>query len=197
MELLSSSCAPTESPMKELNIGFAARSGRSITVHSANDALRQKRTLKSAGWCRRPSGLEVSICERAADLPFPLNLGKHNWIKTDTYEAGMGGMNGNVPAQNGNSDWPYDRTQTVDHTGQSKAAGATCRKQRNVDEQCVNSKIRPGQPTGAWTPFNQCQSFVHSVVGACRYGPQLGPTVPNTLQSKGPVGGNFSPVPRL
>jgi len=124
---------------------------------------------------RDPTGLDVYICSRAADLPFPMNMASHYWIKTDSYEAGMGGMNGGVPAQNGNSDWPYDPTQTVDHTGQSLAPGSSCQKQRNVDEQCVNNKIRPGQSTGHWTPYNQCQSFAYSAVTSCRYGPQLGP----------------------
>jgi hypothetical protein len=35
MELLSSSCAPTESPLKELNVGFAAKSSHSMAAHSA------------------------------------------------------------------------------------------------------------------------------------------------------------------
>lgn len=72
----------------------------------------------------------------------------------------MGGMAGQVPAQGGRSDKPYDPTQTVNHAGQSKAANATCQVMNNVDEGCVNKAIAPGQPTGKWTPFNQCQSFV-------------------------------------
>jgi hypothetical protein len=126
-----------------------------------------------------PSGLDVYICERAADLPFPLSLANHTWIKTDSYEAGMGGMGGGVPAQGGNSDWPYDSTQTNDHSGQSKTPGAACHKQQNVNEQCVNRRIKPGQSTGRWTPYNQCQSFAYSVVNSCRYGPQLAPVVPS------------------
>jgi hypothetical protein len=35
MELLNSSCAPTESPLKELNVDFATKSSHSITAHSA------------------------------------------------------------------------------------------------------------------------------------------------------------------
>ncbi len=121
-------------------------------------------------------GLEVLLCHRPADLPFPLNQFDHYWIKTDTLEAGMGGMGGGVPGQAGNSDWPYDPTQTVDHTGQSLAPNSSCEVQRNVDEQCVNNLIVPGQPTGPWNPYNQCQSFAYSVIGRCRTGPQIGPT---------------------
>ncbi|QEX22835.1 hypothetical protein FRZ61_27680 [Hypericibacter adhaerens] len=134
-----------------------------------------------------PFGLDVLLCRRPADLPFPMNLFDHYWIKTDKYEAGMGGMAGQVPAQGGRSDWPYDPTQTVDHSGQSKSPNATCEKMNNVDEQCVNSLIRPGQPTGPWEPFNQCQSFAWSVIGKCRYGPQIIPS---------PVLPQMSPVPK-
>ena len=121
-------------------------------------------------------GLEVLLCRRPADLPFPLNQSDHYWIKTDTYEAGMGGMAGAIPAQDGNSDMPYDSTQTVDHSGQSNAPNALCEKQNNVDEQCVNDIIRPGQSTGNWHPFNQCQSFAYSSINRCRKGPQILPT---------------------
>ncbi len=120
-------------------------------------------------------GLDVLLCHRPADLPFPLNQFDHYWIKTDTLEAGMGGMRGGVPGQNGNSDRPYDPTQTVDHSGQSNASNASCEKQNNVDEQCVNDLIRPGQPTGSWNPFNQCQSFAYSTINRCRTGPQISP----------------------
>jgi RHS repeat-associated protein len=123
-----------------------------------------------------PTGLAVFLCQRSADLPFPLNQFDHYWIKTDTFEAGMGGMRGGVPGQNGNSDRPYDPTQTVDHSGQSKASNASCEKQRNVDEQCVNDLIRPGQSTGGWNPYNQCQSFAYSTVNRCRTGPQIPPS---------------------
>ena len=118
-------------------------------------------------------GLVVLLCHRAADLPFPMNQFDHYWIKTGKYESGMGPMNGQVPAQQGRSDWPYDPTQTVNHAGQSKEPNATCEVQRNVNESCVNSKIKPGQPLGHWTPFNQCQSFAYGTVNACRFGPQL------------------------
>jgi RHS repeat-associated protein len=123
-----------------------------------------------------PTGLDVFLCRRPADLPFPLNQFDHYWIKTDTYEAGMGGMRGGVPGQNGNSDRPYDPTQTVDHSGQSKASNASCEKQRNVDEQCVNDLIQPGQSTGGWNPYNQCQSFAFSAINRCRTGPQIPPS---------------------
>jgi RHS repeat-associated protein len=131
-----------------------------------------------------PMGLEVSKWARPADLPFPANQYDHYWIKTDKYESGMGGMDGNVPGQEGRSDWPYADTQTVDHTGQSKAPNARrVEIPFDVDEQCVNDLIRPGRQTGPWTPFNQCQSFVSDVLEACRINP---PHRPLGGYTKGP-----------
>ncbi len=123
-------------------------------------------------------GLEVDVCHRQADLPFPMNLFDHYWVRTDSYEAGMGGMKGVVPAQNGNSDWPYDRTQTVDHSGQSKAPNAFCDREPDVDEECVNEQIAPGQPTGRWTPINQCHTFANQVINRCR---RQGTVVPDPI----------------
>ena len=115
------------------------------------------------------------MCHRPADLPFPLNQFDHYWIKTDTFESGMGGMAGVVPGQGGASDRPYSRTQTVNHSGQSAEANASCEEARNVDEKCVDDLIAPGQPTGRWSPYNQCQSFAYGTINYCRQGPQMAP----------------------
>ncbi|WP_420347619.1 RHS repeat-associated core domain-containing protein [Pelagibius sp.] len=141
-----------------------------------------------------PLGLKVLVCRRPADLPFPASYFDHYWIKTDRYESGMGGMRGGVPAQDGNFDKPYDPTQTVDHSGQAAADNASCEPMQNVSEECVNELIRPGRPTGAWHPYNQCRNFTAHVIGQCRYGPQLGPELPeSTLQSHGPLGRSYRP----
>ncbi|KAB7627951.1 RHS repeat-associated core domain-containing protein [Alkalilimnicola sp. S0819] len=118
------------------------------------------------------TGLQVLLCRRTPDLPWPLNQSEHWWLKTDTYESGMGGMGEGVPGDEGNSDWPYAPTQTKDHSGQSEKDGATCEPAPNVDEQCVNDLIEPGQPTGLWSPINQCQSFAQQVLDSCFIGPQ-------------------------
>jgi RHS repeat-associated protein len=133
-------------------------------------------TLDNPLWYIDPLGLDVEICNRPADLPFPLNLFNHWWVKTSTIEAGMGPMNGQVPAQQGRSDRPGDPVQTVDHSGQSKASNAQCKVMNNVDEDCVNKLIHPGQSLGHWTPVNQCNNFAWSVISKCRKGPQIPPT---------------------
>lgn len=145
-----------------------------------------------------PMGLAVYVCTRPVNIDWlswiPESLRPtHTWIKTYTYEAGMGGECP-VPGQ-GCADIPWvTETQTIDHSGQSEASNASCEKMQNVDEQCVDDMIAPGQPQGTWTPYNQCQSFAWNVIGQCRYGPQIGPEYPqSTLDETGPLGSSYSP----
>jgi RHS repeat-associated protein len=134
--------------------------------------------LQNPIWYSDMFGLDVQICNRPADLPFPMNLFDHWWVKTGKYEVGMGPLNGQVPAQEGRSDRPGDPVQTVDHSGQSKAKNSSCEVMKNVDEDCVNKLIMPGQALGRWHPFNQCNSFAWYVVTKCRKGPQIPPNSP-------------------
>lgn len=107
-----------------------------------------------------PLGLKVMQCRQPAFGWMPID---HDWIKTDTIEAGMGGTRGNEPG-NQSGDLPYDPVQVTDHTGRSKEKGASCKEVPNVDEQRVNDQLRIGLSLGRWTPFNQCHSFVNSVL---------------------------------
>jgi len=142
-------------------------------------------------------GLAVYLCSRPVNVDWvPMSMRpylRHMWVKTSTTEAGMGGECP-VPGQ-GCADVPYSATKTKSHAGQSELPGATCILQQNVDEACVNSKINPGQPTGKWSVLNQCQSFSNAAIAQCRYGPQDGPLLPNTLRGRGPLGSSFSPNP--
>lgn len=115
-----------------------------------------------------PKGLEVYVCGRPADLPFPLNQLNHEWILTNTVERGMGARQGEIPAQGGNSDLPFSPVQVVNHTGQSYQQNAQCDIQPEVDEDCVNRKLELGRNLGRWGPTNQCQSFVNQVINECR-----------------------------
>jgi RHS repeat-associated protein len=155
-----------------------------------------------------------NLCESKVVLPRPLNgpgvyyckrpvnvnsvpkwlrpYLKHHWIKTDKYEAGMGGECP-IPGQNC-ADIPYTPTRTKDHSGQSYESSTVCELMHNVDEECVNNFIKPGQQTGLWTLYNQCQSFSAYVIGQCRYGPQIGPTFPtSTLKERGTLGNSYGP----
>ena len=75
-------------------------------------------------------GLDVFVCGRPADLPFPFSMTNHEWLLTDTLEAGMGpaaGANaGGVPAQDGDSGYPGMPVQVTDHTDQSIADNPLC-----------------------------------------------------------------------
>jgi hypothetical protein len=128
----------------------------------------------------------VSLCCAPVDVSWVPDivasiLPKHCWLKTDTYESGMG-ADCPVPGQQC-SDKPGADTETIDHSGQSASRKDTeCIPLKNIDAQCVDEKIRPGQKTGTWHPFNQCQSFTAGVMGECRYGPNIGPDLPSPFQ---------------
>jgi RHS repeat-associated protein len=112
---------------------------------------------KSTDWY----GLDVYRCSRPAEILG--GLVDHQWIKTDSVEAGMGPAGGGVPGNQ--SDSPYvTQTSVNDHSGQSASPKAACRPVPNVNEQKVNELLRIGRPLGTWTPWNQCQSFVNDVL---------------------------------
>jgi RHS repeat-associated protein len=111
-----------------------------------------------------PEGLEVQICCRPANI-----LGgyvDHCWIETDTVSAGMGG-NPNIR--------PGDEYEGIgmpvqinDH---STDRPTYCMPQENVEEQCVNDRLKIGAPLGRFLPpLNSCQSFAYGVVNSCRSG---------------------------
>ena len=111
-------------------------------------------------WFVDPLGLDVEVCSQPALGWMPVD---HQWIKTDTVEAGMGGTKGNVPG-NQSGDMPGDPVQVTDHSGRSKQKGASCKVADNVDEKKVNDQLKIGRPLGHWGPTNQCQSFVRQVL---------------------------------
>jgi RHS repeat-associated protein len=124
-----------------------------------------------------PRGLVVELCRRDVNIDWVGSANRympqHHWIRTDTAEAGMGGVCP-VPGQ-GCSDRPGVQTQTIPHAGQGAAPGSTCMTVPDVDEQCVNRAIAPGQAQGRWMPWNQCQSFASDVLYRCS---TLAPTTP-------------------
>ena len=99
-----------------------------------------------------PMGLDVFLCKQPA-FGISNNPLDHQWIKTDTAEAGMGGTRGNVPG-NDSGDIPGDPVQVTDHTGRSKEKGASCEKVEGVDEKKVNDFLKLGRPLGRWGPTN-------------------------------------------
>ncbi len=122
-----------------------------------------------------PFGLDVFVCGQPAFGFMPVD---HQWLKTDTMEAGMGGTRGVVPG-NQVGDKPYDRVQTVSHAGRSNEAGASCKKLDGFDESKINESIKPGRPLGRWSAWNQCRSFVSQSLEQARVTPRLNlPSLP-------------------
>ncbi len=105
-----------------------------------------------------PEGLEVLVCSQPA-FGVSNNPIDHQWIRTDTVEAGMGGTRGNVPG-NDSGDMPGDPVQVTNQVGRSNEPGASCKVVKNVDEARVNSQLQIGRSLGRWGPTNHCQSFV-------------------------------------
>jgi len=127
-----------------------------------------------------PPWTGVWRCERPINIDWvgraSVVLPNHNWLLTGALEAGMGAQCP-VPGQ-GCSDRPGAPTQTLDHSGQSSQEGSECTPVPYVDEQCVSEAIRPGQSTGRWMPWNQCQSFADDVLTRCSIKPGI-PFMPN------------------
>jgi RHS repeat-associated protein len=113
-----------------------------------------------------PSGLEVNICCRPADIAG--GMVDHCWVTTDTKSAGMG-ANPNITLGQ-EYEWIGSRVYINDH---SKDKATYCIRQPNVDEQCVNDRIVVGTPIGRFIPpFNQCQYFAYITVNSCQTGPR-------------------------
>lgn len=117
-----------------------------------------------------PLELVVSLCSQPAFGGLSVD---HQWIKTDTVEAGMGGTRGNEPG-NQSGDMPGDPVQVTNHSGRSKEKGASCREVNGVDEQKVNDQLKIGRSLGRWTVGNQCQSFASDVLKNAKHEPGTG-----------------------
>jgi RHS repeat-associated protein len=119
-------------------------------------------------------GLDVFLCMQPA-FGLASNPIDHQWIKTDTVEAGMGGLKGNRPGLD-SGDMPGDKVGVTDHSGRSLQPGASCKKIDNVDENKVNEQLKLGRELGRWGPTNQCQSFAREVLGNAKLSsPSLAP----------------------
>ncbi len=115
-----------------------------------------------------PMGLVVEVCGQPAFGVLPID---HQWLRTDSTEAGMGGTRG-VEAGNQSGDRPYDRVQVADHRGRSKQKSASCEKVEGVDESKVNDLLRIGRPLGRWSVSNHCRTFVRDVLREASYEPR-------------------------
>jgi RHS repeat-associated protein len=115
-----------------------------------------------------PTGADVYRCESLSKIGWQKKMGlKHEWIKTDTVEAGLGPH----PAREAGN------TAVTDQSGSSESrADTTCERIEDVDEECVNEQLATpntangmdyGRDLGWYSPINQCQSFVEDVLSSC------------------------------
>jgi RHS repeat-associated protein len=115
-----------------------------------------------------PFGLKVQKCCRTtqinwwADFFFMLTGLKHCFIKTDKVSAGMGPANGGaLPG------CPYNSPTKITDQSSDAVSPGDCNDVPGVDENCVNSALHIGTPTGKWTASNQCNSFVNGILEKC------------------------------
>jgi hypothetical protein len=123
-----------------------------------------------------PSGMTVSVCCRATNIPVLGWLGYlHCWLKTDTEAAGRGTVNKCC------NSCVCARTQQTDH---SNDVATSCREPEEFynkdrlpgpaiepgtcDENCINNQLTPGTDVGRFFPFfSDCNTFVVSVLRKC------------------------------
>jgi RHS repeat-associated protein len=117
-----------------------------------------------------PLGLDVSVCKRRPDPVLLRYIGDHMWFKTDTQESGMGPEGGDVPGHGSTPDHPGIRVSTNDHTGESLLPESSCKLIENVNEECVDKMIMPGQSLGTFWLDNNCNTFVSEVRRKCAMG---------------------------
>ncbi len=120
-----------------------------------------------------PFGLMVEICSQKAKIPIlgevAHHLGfDHQWLKTDTIEAGMGPyfkLLDELPLP-----VPYAPVTITDHKGRSKQPGSSCKEVECVREECVNYALKHGMGKflGFWSMSNNCNTLANEILSICR-----------------------------
>ncbi len=120
-----------------------------------------------------PLGLKVYRCCAPADVAG--GLVDHCWIKTDKQQTQIGFADQGQPAgtdPGGACAAPFfSQTQVQIYRGNKK--GTNCTEITDADEKCVDDATRTnskgwGSTNGAWTPWNQCQSWTDDVLNKCK-----------------------------
>lgn len=110
-----------------------------------------------------PTGLVVQQCCRKAEIAN--GLVDHCWLQTDTITAGMASSPQCRANVGDRKELPWKtKVYVSDH---SCEVGGQCNVINDVDEQCVNRELAIGRSLGRFGMFNNCQTFVFSVVKKC------------------------------
>jgi hypothetical protein len=126
---------------------------------------------------------KVEVCNRPVEIPIVEHTRlPHRWLKTSHVEAGMGAAAGGVPGHApGNNGALFGKTTINNHAGESDLPYSTCEELPNVDEACVEERLKLGTPTGRWTPgLNDCHTVVAKIIADC--------TKPKTVSSAADAG---------
>jgi RHS repeat-associated protein len=125
-----------------------------------------------------PLGLKVQRCCRQVQLDANGRINRalqgiattfglrHCYLRTNSKKAGMG-PHGGGPLPDNPLGLP---TQVTDHSNENDPS-EICQDVPDSDEECVNSLLEVGTPTGRWWPWNNCNGFANSVLNRCRKGP--------------------------
>ncbi|HKD39328.1 MAG TPA: RHS repeat-associated core domain-containing protein [Myxococcaceae bacterium] len=146
-----------------LEIGWEWEPGAADAVGAPGGAPIEAGRASGGGEASKPPPDKVYKCHRPAEIPVLGRLAsavgwEHEWLKTSQAQAGMGNPNGRH-----SSDSPYISTAVVDHSGET----GSCSLVTGVSEACVNSYLQVGRPTGRWSTWNNCNTFVAGVIDAC------------------------------
>lgn len=119
---------------------------------------------------------KVELCKRPADLPGNDLIGgalRHHWLRTSHVEVGMGPAGGGVPGHaGGNNGSVLGKTTLNDHKGQGDLIDASCEILPDVDEACVEERLKLGTDSGRWAPpLNDCHTVAAKIVKDCKVKP--------------------------
>jgi hypothetical protein len=111
---------------------------------------------------------KIELCTKPLKLHIAWGIVDHNWLKTDTKEAGQGEAGGIIPGEDAPTSL-FPETEIVDHAGESSKAGSSCREQKCADEDCVNKELQIGKALGTWNPVtNNCGQVATRILNKCR-----------------------------
>lgn len=94
----------------------------------------------------------------------------HKWIETSKYSSGQDFV-GNQSGYDASWDeYATLDTAWVDHTGR-RYDNKKCEPVEDVDEECVNQRIKPGTPIGSYGAAGVCSENVEEVLARCSTNP--------------------------
>jgi hypothetical protein len=175
---------PSANPVDCCNEWKLSRPFKKMEVQSAGEFscdFPNPEYLSNVQVCRGPTrfGRESPVVGGISDSVSGLSKLAHVWIKTSNIEMGMGPKiwskdNETDTALQKLSDFLTarairEKVQVAwrDHTGFSRAEGATCDQLYFCNERCVEETLKPNADLGVYTATNQCHIATVRVLRNC------------------------------